>query len=467
MGGNSYREGNGALGMRRYGRGSLGLVVGVLALSACNALVPAPLEFTLSLEPSLVRLPPNGSQYITLSAVPQHSAFTDGVAVALEANPYLTAEAIVMDPAVPEGTMVIHAAASAPEGTYQLTLKGETLGYRTASTPFTLEIFVPGPISPTASVPPGLWVSKQEGSGIQVFSPADLDAALARLDLAPASAEFGAAAIVVEPSLVFETGALSSPTGIVFDEGGNLWVAHFYQGKVTMYAAETLAAPGPLAPSATLSFGMVGPESVTVDAEGNLWVTDFLADKVLMYARGVLDNPRAAPSVVLTHPLLDQPIGIAFDPDGNLWVTAWGTDAVLRFAAADLGASGSPEPDRVITHPRMLDPTGLLFEDDGDLWISSFTPVDGASWLLKFNANQLQTGSLTPDVVIEVDPAQLNGAAGMAFDDRGDLWIASFNVDKIVHVAAEYLTADGRPPITVIQLEAGARPAGVRFVPPP
>ncbi|WP_041658006.1 NHL repeat-containing protein [Marinithermus hydrothermalis] len=420
------------------------------------------------MEPSLVRLPPNGSQYITLSATPQGDAFAEAVTVALEANPYLTAEAVVMDPAVPEGTMVVHAVPSAPEGTYQLTLRGETLGYRTSAAPLTLEIFVPGPISPTASVPSGLWVSNQKGGSIQVFTQADLDAAFARLDFGPASVELGVTSVVLEPNLVFETGALSSPTGIVFDAEGNLWVVHHFEGQVTMYAADALAASGPLEPSATLSFGMVGPESVAVDAEGNLWVTDFLADQVLMYARGVLTNPRAAPSVVLSGPLLDQPVGIAFDPDGNLWVTTWGTDTVLRFAAADLTASGSPEPDRVITDPRMQNPTGLLFEGDGDLWISSFTPVNNASWLVKFNAESLRTpGILVPDVVLEVNAAELNGGAGMAFDAQGDLWVASFNVDKLVRLSAEHLTVTGKPPIAVIQLEAGARPAGVRFVPPP
>ncbi|MES1204656.1 MAG: hypothetical protein ABUS79_01845 [Pseudomonadota bacterium] len=144
----------------------------------------------------------------------------------------------------------------------------------------------------------------------------------------------------------------------------------------------------------------------------------------------------------------------AFDADGNLWVIgATSADApVARFAAGTLGGSGAKTPDVTIdSAPFRAGVPGaaaLAFDKTGGLWVS----VVAARQVIRFAPAQLTaSGSPTPAVVL----SDIEGPAGLAFDAAGNLWVASSEA-RILKFAASRLAASTTGPDLSIEAQTPA-----------
>lgn len=105
------------------------------------------------------------------------------------------------------------------------------------------------------------------------------------------------------------TQGLGNPTGMAIDAAGNLYVANYYGGDVTIYP------PGSTAPSVTLSQGLTTPNGLAVDTNGDLYVGNKgNPPSILVYPPG-----QTSPSQTITSPLIQNPGQLFFDASRNLY----------------------------------------------------------------------------------------------------------------------------------------------------
>jgi sugar lactone lactonase YvrE len=133
--------------------------------------------------------------------------------------------------------------------------------------------------------------------------------------------------------------------------------------------------------------------------------------------------------------------GFTFDRDGNLWAVGDSTadPPVARFSARTLGLSGAKTPDVVLNSAvfsgGIPGAAGLAFDAQGSLWVS----IVYAGKVVKFPSILLfNSGAPSPSVEI----AGIPGPGGMAFDAEGDLWIASIDNQTILKFSAARLAAN-------------------------
>src|SRR5262249_12533967 len=116
---------------------------------------------------------------------------------------------------------------------------------------------------------------------------------------------------------------LNGPSALAVDAAGNLYVANFNGGTVSVFA------PGSTAPTATLT-GLRNPQALAVDARGNLFVANGFngfggsRTEVSVFARD--GTPFAISSG------LNDPTALAFDAHGNLYVANGVANTVSKFA---------------------------------------------------------------------------------------------------------------------------------------
>jgi sugar lactone lactonase YvrE len=208
-----------------------------------------------------------------------------------------------------------------------------------------------------------------------------------------------------------------------------------------------------------------GCSSSTAPGPGTvaLWVANVERGGILGYTAAQLaSSASAAPAVVLTTPsgVAD---GVAFDNSGNLWVAEPIVSTVVEYSAFQLATSGSPTPRVTLTANAASSlslPGALAFDARGNLWIAnggSMFNGPGANTLVEFTASQLATsGSPTPAVTLNADAGSINGPAGLAFDHSGNLWLTNFSSGTVVVFAAGQLASSGSPLPAVTLSDNGA-----------
>lgn len=104
-----------------------------------------------------------------------------------------------------------------------------------------------------------------------------------------------------------------------------------------------------------------------------------------------ISNPAQGPAV------LELPNGIAFDNNGSLWVAnSTNSEGVLwdvvQYSKAQLAVSGSPLPTITIAHQSGSNANGIAFDSKGNMWIAQDVTV------LEFTAADItQSGTPTRD----------------------------------------------------------------------
>jgi len=225
-------------------------------------------------------------------------------------------------------------------------------------------------------------------------------------------------------------GGLSTPTGMLVDSKGNLYIVDSGNDRVVRYPAPFTASSsttpdvviGQLSPftassqsgtpSATsLALPTSVPAALAMDSSGNLYVTDIGNRRVLRYPAASLTSGSYGPAadvvigqgdfVSVTSPTgqLDRnhfysPAGLAFDSSGNLFVTDFGASRLLVFsppfsagmASARIAGIVSPTPTTA-TQSTLSGPEGIVMinngpgvMDTGDNRVLIFDPFASADW---------------------------------------------------------------------------------------
>jgi len=134
------------------------------------------------------------------------------------------------------------------------------------------------------------------------------------------------------------------------------------------------------------------------------------------------------------------PNGVAVSPDGQtLFFAAWGASKLVR-----LGRDGSGRQELALPHH----PDNLSWSADGKLlvagqigpllWIiSACQKLSSGTCPIPFSVLRVDPGSLAFERLYQEDPARLSGAASVALDHDGALWIGTFAGDRILRVAED------------------------------
>ena len=217
---------------------------------------------------------------------------------------------------------------------------------------------------------------------------------------------------------------------------------------------------------ASVSVG--SPDTVTVTygvraGTGGLWVGNFDGPTVLDYTASQLGATSGnAPTTAVATGVNDYNFSLAFDANGNLWVSTFLNGSILEFSASDLGKSGSPTPtvtvrDSIAGHT-LGTPLGLAFDAKGNLWVADLN--DNA--IEEYTPSQLaSSGAPNPAVILSTSGASTEQPSAVAFDSSGNLWVAdvgsaSKDSGHVVEFTADQLTSSGSPTpaITLNQLPA-------------
>ncbi len=163
-----------------------------------------------------------------------------------------------------------------------------------------------------------------------------------------------------------------------------------------------------------------------------LWIAN--GTNVLEYVPSQLayGTSAALPHLVNSSGAFGAPQGVTFDAHGNLWVmdpagmvNGAATPALFEFSAAQLAALAAnqkPDPIATITSTALNFPQQSVFDSQGNQWVTDHNN----NTVLVFTASQLTrsgTSSTMPAVIIS--SADFNGPLGIAFDGKGNLWVAN------------------------------------------
>jgi sugar lactone lactonase YvrE len=190
------------------------------------------------------------------------------------------------------------------------------------------------------------------------------------------------------------------PTGLVFDNDGNLYVA---SDDPAGYSIQKFAPDGTV--SVFADSGLSFPSAIVFDESGNLYVANPRNNTIEKFTPDGIGTEFAN-----EEDGLNQPVGLAFDAAGNLYVSnanggPAGAGSIERFTPDGVGS--------VFADSGLHVPFGLVFDSAGNLYVSnSFSDT-----IEKFSPTGEDLGVFAS--------TGLNKPLGLMFDRDGNLYVAN------------------------------------------
>jgi sugar lactone lactonase YvrE len=254
---------------------------------------------------------------------------------------------------------------------------------------------------------------------------------------------------IAKPSLVtvgfIPNAAACNPSGIAFDEAGNLYVAD--GGAAATVWKLTPDASKPLVATA-FATGVPGTNGLAFDRDGNLWTGDGVTGqgRVWKIARSGGACEPAFKGCVEAFRI--QPMRNGADLGGDI-------------AGRGVGRENRTVP---IENAQNLVANGLAFTPEGDLYVAD--TARGAIWKAEFNRRgelknavdcdtTFHENTLCLDSVLVAHP-YLEGTDGIALDRAGNIWNSANERNAIVVVTRQGVSEVFRNPANAAGLRNSA-----------
>ena len=247
---------------------------------------------------------------------------------------------------------------------------------------------------------------------------------------------------------------LRSPWGVALDSSGNLYIADASNYRVrkvdTSGNISTVAGTGSsgssgdggAATAATLNF----PTGVALDGSGNLYIADSFNHRIrrvdattgnISTVAGTGSFGDSGDGGAATAATLNRPYGVALDGSGNLYIADTDNHRVRRVdtsgnisTVAGTGTLGDSGDGGAATAATLGLPIGVVVDGSGNLYIATgggIRKVDATTG----NISTVALGSGFGGDGGAATAARLTGAAGVALDGSGNLYIADSGNNRI------------------------------------
>jgi hypothetical protein len=264
---------------------------------------------------------------------------------------------------------------------------------------------------------------------------------------------------------------LDSSSGIALDSHGNIYVANESggavvrhersdQGRVTVYAAGSSGNIAPIATISGASTGLSFPLSIALDSADNIYVanagTANTSDKVqsgssiTVYAAGSTGNASPIATIAGSNTGLYDLSGIAIDSSGNLYTEGCPGGHCFSINVYPPGSNGNVSPATTISEGLNF-PVGIALDSSRNIYVlntEGLTVPGGAIVIYPAGSS----GVASPIATIYSNFTELSGAAGIALDSSGQIYVANSFVGSggniSIYPAGSYAT--GVPPTSTI-----------------
>jgi sugar lactone lactonase YvrE len=211
---------------------------------------------------------------------------------------------------------------------------------------------------------------------------------------------------------------LSSPSGIVVDSAGDIFLADTVSGSGRIVEVNAQGTASVLSISG-LSPALGSLSSIAIDGGGNLYIADTGNSRVVKVSSS------GTGSVISTgSATLNVPQGVALDQAGDLFIADTGNNRIVEVT------SGGPAATFTITvssgTSTLRSPKGLAVDTSGKLYIA-----DSANNRIVTVASGSTTGVVFSTG--ELEPA-LSNPSGVAVDRTGNVFITDTGHNRIVEV---------------------------------
>lgn len=216
---------------------------------------------------------------------------------------------------------------------------------------------------------------------------------------------------------------LASLAAVAFDREGDLWIASTDDGLLLELAAGDLTASVPR-PAATVLVpvaGSLGGRPASPSTHGPALggqSRNGHAGRIRTVAAGGGWGGVPGRGAVRSR----SPHRAGFRRRRALWVSDNQAHTIAGYGARQLETSGSPTPAIRLTGVAgsLLNPGGLAFDRRGNLWVANI----GGHDVVAFRPDQIAgSGAPLPERVLRSPEVPLSVPVGLAFDEEGSLWV--------------------------------------------
>lgn len=236
--------------------------------------------------------------------------------------------------------------------------------------------------------------------------------ATARMTHASASMLFQG---VVQTLNTSNVSALSSPSGIVVDSSGNVYIADTGNSRIVEVSAQGAASALNIS---GLSPALSSPNGIAIDGAGNLYIADTGNNRIVEATSAGVGSVVSMGSITLTAPR-----GVAVDRSGNLFVADTGANRIVKVpsggVAAAITVTGLTSPSTLNT------PIGLGVDVSGNLYIADS---------VNNRIVKVAAGSTAGTAITIIDGVTLSTPSAVVADRIGNLYIADTAHNRIAEV---------------------------------
>jgi sugar lactone lactonase YvrE len=286
---------------------------------------------------------------------------------------------------------------------------------------------------------------------------------------------------------------LNSPTSIVFDKLGNLYICDTGNGSVRFVDAKTRIIR-------TIGNDIGLPSAIALDEESNIYIANskngkilkidkqtrqmstFIEDETLIQPSGLVfsesgdlyisdlsDNSikvfdfKKKKLTIYIDEDLNAPRGVAFDTSSNLYVADSKNHVVKKISngskkisvvAGHIGQNGFDGDGEVATGAYLDLPTDITFNKRGDLFISdsqnhALRKIDSSTGVILTIAGKSKTSGFDGDGELSLD-AMFSSPVSLAFDTEDNLYIADQGNNAIRRINSPGIKIFGIPTVSDI-----------------